>query len=236
VHSTGNQSESDLVALIQATHPPVRPTGHAVGATIAHDRGPQPVPSAPRPQGPVAPGGHEMPVVVGTVETPVGFLSAGLTPRGVAACTFDPEEVVATRLARATSGTVGQDDRRLDPLRSELDRYFEGTCDSFTVPLDLRLLSAFGRAVLRAVRDVPYGSVTTHTALAQRIGSPGALRAVRNSLLTNPLCVLLPCHRAVPEHYPRDTGEYAGGIPAKRYLLTLEELAEPPTSGGRGTA
>ncbi|QVQ54958.1 methylated-DNA--[protein]-cysteine S-methyltransferase [Spiractinospora alimapuensis] len=170
------------------------------------------------------------PVVVGVAETPVGFLSVAVTNRGVAACTFDPEEVLTARLARTVSARIGTCDRRLDPVRRQLNRYFDGQSVSFSLTLDLRLVSDFGRAVLRATRDIPYGGVTTHESIAERIGRPEALRAVRNSLLTNPLCVLLPCHRAVSVDYPHDVGEYAGGHAAKRYLLSLEERADPPVT------
>lgn len=209
VHSTHSGEESDLLAVLEATHgsrmPPVQTS--------------RPTPSE-----------QNYPVVIGVVETPVGFLSVAVTNRGVAACTFDPEELLTARLARTVSSRIGTCDRRLDPVRRQLNRYFSGQSVSFSLTLDLRLVSDFGRAVLRATRDIPYGGIATHESIAERIGRPEALRAVRNSLLTNPLCVLLPCHRAVAADYPQDVGEYAGGPAAKRYLLRLEELADPPVT------
>ncbi|MDS1271664.1 methylated-DNA--[protein]-cysteine S-methyltransferase [Lipingzhangella sp. LS1_29] len=168
--------------------------------------------------------------VVGSVETPVGFLTLGLTARGVAACSFEAEDQVAARLGRSLPN-VGRAEARLDPVRSELAAYFEGRLRSFTVPLDLRLASDFGKVVLRSLLDVGYGETTTERELAQRSGQANARRAVVNTVRTNPLCVLLPCHRVVPDDYPQRLGGYAGGGEAKQYLLNLEETRIRRRSG-----
>ncbi|MFC7326137.1 methylated-DNA--[protein]-cysteine S-methyltransferase [Marinactinospora rubrisoli] len=200
--------DGDLDALVRAT---------AAGPTAAAP--------PPRSRPIVRPAQHD--VVIGTAETPVGFLTLALTHRGLVCCSFDSEDSVLPRLSRAVSADIGRQDGRLDPVRRELNAYFDGRLTSFSVPLDLRLTSDFGRVVLRSLLDVPWGTTLTHARLAERIGRSNAVRAVANTLATNPICVLLPCHRIVPEDYPAEVGPYAGGPDAKRYLLTLEHFKRP---------
>ncbi|WP_158562858.1 methylated-DNA--[protein]-cysteine S-methyltransferase [Marinitenerispora sediminis] len=201
--------DGDLDALIRATA-----TTPAASTAL---------PARPRPT--VRPAQHD--VVIGTAETPVGFLTLALTQRGLVSCSFDSEDSVLPRLSRAVSADIGRQENRLDPVRRELNAYFEGRLTSFSIPLDLRLTSDFGRVVLRSLLDVPWGATLTHARLAERIGRGNAGRAVANTLATNPICVLLPCHRIVPEDYPAEVGCYAGGPDAKRYLLTLERFKHP---------
>lgn len=160
-------------------------------------------------------------VAVATVETPVGFLTLAMSDRGLAVCSYDNEEDVVERLSRGFDA-VGGYDRRLDPVRHELDAYFESRLRAFSIRLDLRLISDFGKVVLRSLTDVGYGTTITYRQLAERIGKVNAPRAIGNTLTTNPLCILLPCHRVVADTFPEDPGGYAGGAATKRFLLTLE--------------
>ncbi|HEX6676078.1 MAG TPA: methylated-DNA--[protein]-cysteine S-methyltransferase [Actinomycetes bacterium] len=153
-------------------------------------------------------------------DTPVGRLVLAATPEAVVACSYEPEEAVAQRLADAVSPRVVRAAGRLDPLRRELDAYFEGTLRRFTVPATPVLATPFTRDVLAALRRTPYGETTTYGALARAIGRPTAARAVGGALNANPLCIVLPCHRVVGASGAL-TG-YGGGLEAKRLLLGLE--------------
>ncbi|MFC4530990.1 methylated-DNA--[protein]-cysteine S-methyltransferase [Sphaerisporangium dianthi] len=159
-------------------------------------------------------------VAFGTTESPVGLLALAVTARGLVACSYENEHVVFARVSREIGSFIGPDPRRLDPVRRELDAYFSGRLRAFTVPVDLRLATPFARTVLQMTMAVPYGSVTTHQQIAGRIGRPQALRAIGNALTANPVCVIVPCHRAV-EAAGRPGG-YAGGPAAKAHLLHLE--------------
>ncbi|GII77671.1 methylated-DNA--protein-cysteine methyltransferase [Sphaerisporangium rufum] len=159
-------------------------------------------------------------IAFGTTETPAGPLALAVTARGIAACSLQNEHVVFARVTREIGSFIGPDPRRLDPVRRELDAYFAGRLRAFTVPVDLRLATPFARTVLQMTMSVPYGSVTTHQDIAQRIGRPQALRAVGNALVENPVCVIVPCHRAVES--PGRPGGYAGPPAAKELLLRLE--------------
>lgn len=161
-----------------------------------------------------------------TLDGPVGRLVVAVGASGVLACSYDDEDAVTQRLARAVSPRVLRDPRRVDPVRRELDRYFAGKRDGFDLPVDLALATPFQRSVLAALRaTVDFGTTTTYGALAARLGRPRAARAVGAALGANPVCVIVPCHRVLGAS-GQLTG-YAGGVEAKRWLLALER---PPSS------
>ncbi len=89
-------------------------------------------------------------------------------------------------------------------------------------PTDLRDLSRFERAVLRATRQIPKGSVTTYSALAARIGRPHAARAVGNALAKNPIPLFVPCHRVIGKG---GVGGFSYGLDVKVKLLQLEGVS-----------
>ncbi|MBB4700005.1 methylated-DNA-[protein]-cysteine S-methyltransferase [Sphaerisporangium siamense] len=165
-------------------------------------------------------------IAFGITDTPVGRLALAVTARGVAACSFEDEHVVFARVSREIGTFIGNDPRRLDPIRRELDAYFSGRLRAFTVPVDLRLATPFARTVLQMTMAVPYGSVTTYQEIADRIGRPHALRAIGNALAADPVCVIVPCHRAIEA--PGLLGGYAGGPAAKEHLLRLEGVSPGP--------
>jgi len=110
--------------------------------------------------------------------------------------------------------------RRLDEPRRELDEYFAGRRRRFELALDLRLMTDFTRRVLEATAEIPYGAVSTYRDVAQRAGSPRGSRAAGNALGSNPLPIVLPCHRV--RHSSGGIGGYTGGLERKRALLAIE--------------
>lgn len=164
-------------------------------------------------------------VAVGTVDAPVGRLVLAVTGDGVAACSYEPEDAVLAKLARRISPRILRVPKRVDDARRQLDEYFEGHRDRFDLAVDLRLAAPFAQGVLRSVGAVPYGRTTTYGQVAAAVGRPAAARAVGHALGANPVCVIVPCHRVVGA-----TGAltgYAGGIEAKRLLLTHEGALRP---------
>ena len=133
----------------------------------------------------------------------------------------DAEDALLHRLARQVSPRVLRAPRALDEARRELDAYLRGQRRSFDLPTALVLATPFQRIVLGHLSEaVTYGHRTTYGALARGIRAPSASRAVGAALGANPLCIFLPCHRVVASSGAL-TG-YAGGLPAKEYLLALE--------------
>ncbi len=157
-----------------------------------------------------------------TVDSPVGSLLLAATEAGlvrVAYATEDHDKVLQT-LADRISPRVLRAPARLDTAARELEEYFNGRRRSFDVPLDWQLTAGFRRNVLHHLPEIRYGQTATYASVAELAGSPKAFRAVGTACATNPLPVVVPCHRVVPSG--GGMGHYLGGVDAKRALLTLE--------------
>lgn len=154
-------------------------------------------------------------------ETPIGTLLVATTDRGLCRISYDPQPERETEALAETFGVrVLRAAKPIDPVRRQLDEYFEGRRQRFDLEVDLRLARDFGRLVLRELAEVPFGEVTTYGALAARAGKPRAARAVGTIMNRNPVPIVLPCHRVVGS-----TGSlvgYAGGLERKQALLKLE--------------
>ena len=167
-------------------------------------------------------------VAVGAVGSPVGDLFLAVTPRGLAYVGFEDEErdELLARFARELSPRVLEHPAATDEVRRQLDEYFDGERTRFALKLDRRLMRGIAGDVLQATARVPFGRTTTYGQLATRIGRPRASRAVGNALGSNPIPIVVPCHRVL--RAGGDVGGYAGGPERKRRLLRLEG-ALPPT-------
>ena len=162
-------------------------------------------------------------VAYATVDTPLGTGLVAATPRGLVrvALPNEPVENVLAQLAEGVSPRVLEFPTRLDEARRELDEYFEGRRDRFELPLDWRLSHpGFYRRVLRATARVPFGEVITYGEAADRAGNPRAFRAAGTALGSNPIPIVVPCHRVI--RAGGAIGNYGGGPQMKRYLLELE--------------
>lgn len=148
-----------------------------------------------------------------TIDSPLGSLLLAATPDGLVRVAFEHEEPL---------GAPGRAEV-LDEAARQLDEYFAGRRRRFDLALDLRRSHGFHRRVLDHLGEVEYGTTTTYTAVAEATGNPAAVRAVGNACATNPLPIVVPCHRVVR----RDgvIGRYLGGTGAKRALLALEAAA-----------
>lgn len=160
-----------------------------------------------------------------TIDTPVGELLLAATTGGLVRVAFtrDGHDAVLATLAGAVSPRILRAPKRLDAVSHQLDEYFARRRTAFDVPLDLRLSKGFRRAVLAHLPEIPYGRTESYAEVAAAAGSPRAVRAVGSACATNPLPVVVPCHRVVRSD--GSFGGYAGGPDAKRTLLTLEAAA-----------
>jgi len=161
-------------------------------------------------------------VAYGSMDSPVGELLVAVTDRGLVRVAFasEPSDEVLEELAARVSPRVLRLPRRTDAARRELNEYFAGDRHRFDLPLDWSLVRGFAEGVLRATASVPFGSVTTYQQMAEAAGSPRASRAAGNALGSNPIPIVVPCHRVL--HSGGGLGGYAGGLDRKRYLLSLE--------------
>jgi methylated-DNA-[protein]-cysteine S-methyltransferase len=159
-------------------------------------------------------------------ETPIGTLLVATTERGLCRISFDPQpEREAEWLAQAFGVRVLRVEKPVDPVRRQLDEYFEGTRTSFELPVDLRQSAPFSRDVLQRLAKVPYGQVTTYGALARAAHRPQAARAVGTVMNRNPIPIVLPCHRVVGAN--GSLVGYGGGLERKEKLLKLEGALQP---------
>jgi methylated-DNA-[protein]-cysteine S-methyltransferase len=167
-------------------------------------------------------------VAYATLDSPVGRLLLAGTPRGLVRIAYlddvDDEELALGELAASVSPRVLAAPGRLDGPRRELDRYFEGRLQRFETALDWSLTRGFGRRVLRATARIPYGSVSSYKQVAAQAGSPRGSRAAGNALGSNPLPIIVPCHRVL--HAGGGLGGYTGGLERKRALLAVERAGD----------
>jgi len=158
-----------------------------------------------------------------TLDTPVGPLLLAATEHGLVRVAYPNQghDAVLQALADRVSPRVLHAPARLDPVVRQLDDYFAGRRRRFDVRLDWRLSTGFRSTVLHHLAtDVDYGRTASYAALAALAGNPRAVRAVGTACATNPLPVVVPCHRVVRSDGA--IGNYAGGVEAKRTLLDLE--------------
>jgi methylated-DNA-[protein]-cysteine S-methyltransferase len=160
-----------------------------------------------------------------TVDSPVGLLLLAATEAGLVRVAFASEshDSVLQSLSDRISPRILNAPARLDTVSRELDEYFAGQRQGFDVPLDWRLSAGFRSTVLHHLPEIGYGHTATYAAVAQLAGNPKAVRAVGSACATNPLPVVVPCHRVVRSD--GSVGGYLGGVEAKRILLTLESAA-----------
>jgi methylated-DNA-[protein]-cysteine S-methyltransferase len=166
-------------------------------------------------------------VAYDVADSPIGDLLVAATERGLCTIAFDPDEA-RDRLSERFGRRVLRVPSRLEGVRRQLDEYFEGRRAAFELEPDIRLLPSFQQSVLRELAQVPYGRLTTYGALAERVGSPRAARAVGGALNRNPIPIVLPCHRVVGANGSL-TG-YAGGLHVKQRLLELEHAVLTPSA------
>jgi methylated-DNA-[protein]-cysteine S-methyltransferase len=159
-----------------------------------------------------------------TIDSPVGSLLIAATPHGLVRIAYEREDhdAVLARLAGQVSPRVLHAPARLDGAARELDEYFAGRRHSFDLPLDFQLSSGFRRAVLAHLRDIAYGATESYAVVAAAAGSPAAVRAVGTACATNPLPLVVPCHRVVRSD--GSIGQYVGGAEAKKTLLAMEAV------------
>lgn len=151
------------------------------------------------------------------IPTPVGLLKLVASDRGLVAILWendDPKRVPLAPLEENADHPVLRETAR------QLQAYFAGTLEKFTVPLDFAAGTDFQKDVWRALLTIPFGETRSYSQIAQAIGRPKAVRAVGAANGKNPISILAPCHRVVGADGTL-TG-FAGGLEAKAFLLKLE--------------
>ena len=157
-----------------------------------------------------------------TIDTPIGSLLLAATEKGLLRVAYESEdhEKVLDILAVKLSPRILHAPQRLEEAAREIEQYFAGARRKFDLSLDLSLSSGFRQLVQRHLPEIAYGQTQSYAQVAQLVGNPRAVRAVGSACATNPLPVVIPCHRVLRSD--GKLGGYIGGLAAKSALLNLE--------------
>jgi methylated-DNA-[protein]-cysteine S-methyltransferase len=157
-----------------------------------------------------------------TVDSPVGTLLLAATDQGLVRVAYEAEDHdhVLQTLSQLISPRILRAPRRLDQVAHQLTEYFTGERRDFVLPLDFRLAHGFRRAVLAHLVLINYGQTETYAEVAAATGHARAVRAVGTACATNPMPVIVPCHRVLRSD--GKLGGYVGGLETKATLLSLE--------------
>jgi methylated-DNA-[protein]-cysteine S-methyltransferase len=161
-------------------------------------------------------------VAYAQVDSPLGPLTVAATERGLVCLAYPEQSIdhVLERLASEVSPRVLEAPARIDGIRRELEAYFAGSLERFETPIDWSLTRGFYRQVLQATARIGFGEVSTYTEVAAGAGNARAVRAAGSGLGSNPVPVVVPCHRVL--RTGGSLGGYTGGLERKRFLLELE--------------
>ena len=163
-----------------------------------------------------------MKVYYSIISSPIGKLYAAGTSKGISFLSLTPKESkdYLRDLRKDNNIEVVKDDLTFLPLKKALRRYFSGKEMKFTFPFDLFSGTPFQTKVWNAMRKIPYGETRSYKWLAQKAGSPQKARAAGQACGSNPLPILIPCHRVIKTD--GSLGGFGGGLHIKRRLLRIE--------------
>lgn len=162
-------------------------------------------------------------VAVADLDTQLGRLFVAATPAGIIKVAFDDVDRgdLMEELAAKVSPRVLEAPARLDDARRQLDEYLSGQRHTFELPVDLQLArGAFRQAVLAQLPNIDYGSTWNYAQLAVAAGNAKAVRAAGSGCATNPVPIIVPCHRVL--RTGGALGGYVGGLDRKQWLLAME--------------
>lgn len=160
------------------------------------------------------------------VDTPLGELILVASSRGLVRIGLPGVDLGDTANLADADDVGGEPPRERATLltaATQLTEYFSGQRKEFSVPLDLPAAQRFRERAQRGLLDIAYGQTESYSALAARLGNPRAVRAVGSACATNPLPIIVPCHRVLRSD--GSLGGYAGGLEMKQYLLELERAS-----------
>lgn len=171
-------------------------------------------------------------IAYATTDSPFGPLLLAATEKGLVAVGLPalPFDSLLERLSRQVSPRILEAPAKLDPARKQIDEYFEGRREAFTLTLDFSLSFGFMRSALDVVASIPYGETLSYAEVAAEAGSPRAHRAAGTACATNPIPIVVPCHRVLRSG--GGLGGYGGGLEMKRALLELEQGRPTLNLGG----
>jgi methylated-DNA-[protein]-cysteine S-methyltransferase len=159
----------------------------------------------------------------GLNRTPLGDLRLAASDQGLVAVEWaDSQPELIAYLLHRLKGTVEENQKRIHPYARELGEYLRGRRRKFTFPIDWTALRPFQRKMLEAVYQIPCGETRTYADIAAQIGQPRAWRAVGRANATNPMPLVIPCHRVIGRDGKLHGYGGGQGLPTKEWLLKME--------------
>jgi methylated-DNA-[protein]-cysteine S-methyltransferase len=156
-------------------------------------------------------------------DTPIGPVWVALSEGGLVAVELgDEPEYLIARLPKFGFQEVVSDPKKTKPALQQIREYLEGDRQDFDIPIDWSVMTAFQEKALRATYDVPYGEVTTYGEIAENLGKPKGAQAVGRAEATNPMPLVIPCHRVLGADGGLHGYGAGEGIETKAWLLELE--------------
>ena len=155
-------------------------------------------------------------------ETPVGDLRLAASDLGLVAVEWADSQAQFEAYLQHLKRSIQADPKKLKPYVRELIEYLEGKRRAFTIPIDWTLLRPFQREALQAVFRVPYGETRTYSEIAAEINRPHAYRAVGRANATNPMPLVIPCHRLIGTDGKLHGYGGVEGLKTKEWLLKME--------------
>ncbi|MCP4143086.1 MAG: methylated-DNA--[protein]-cysteine S-methyltransferase [Chloroflexi bacterium] len=154
-------------------------------------------------------------------DTPIGDIWVACSERGLVAVDWEQSESAFVKnLSRRIKTPLENNPRRLTHTDSQLREYLAGERKRFTVAIDWSMMRSFQREALLATFAIPYGQTSTYGEIAMQIGRPRSARAVGRAEATNPMPLVIPCHRVLGSD--GKLRGYGGGLNIKKWLLRLE--------------
>jgi len=169
-------------------------------------------------------GGKGMSIGYTIVDCPLGRLLVGATTQGVSAVYLGDDDAGLEQTLRVEypAATIARDDNGMERWVADIVAHLSGRLPHLDLPLDLQT-TAFKRRVWEALREIPYGATRGYAEIARQIGQPTAVRAVASACATNPVALIVPCHRVVRSDGA--VGGYRWGTDRKQALLAREREA-----------
>jgi O-6-methylguanine DNA methyltransferase len=166
----------------------------------------------------------DSPLYTGILRTsPLGDIWMAVSDQGLAAIEWSQDEAdFGAYLTRRFKRPVQADPEKAAPALRQLDEYLRGARKAFDLPISWSLLRPFQRQVLQIVFAIPYGGTRTYGEIAHEIGNPRAARAVGRANATNPMPLVIPCHRVIGADGKLHGYGGGQGLPTKEWLLKME--------------
>jgi O-6-methylguanine DNA methyltransferase len=166
----------------------------------------------------------ESPLYIGLLEdTPLGDLWLAISDLGLVAVEWAESQLeFDTYLTKRFKRPLQPKELRTAPFAEQLREYLNGERRRFTIQIDWSVLRPFQREVLQATFAIPFGQTRTYSQLAAQVGRPRAARAVGRAQATNPMPLVIPCHRVIGRDGKLHGYGGGEGLPTKAWLLKLE--------------